>query len=127
MINVNGVSAMRKRIKDVKYAFYTEVDAALYQETQVEKTEVIRRTPVDKGALRGSIHVVGPIHVGFNKVYTLIVAGGPSAPYAIYVHENLLAIHPVGQAKFIESVIMESRPYIGQRVANRVQFNRLKV
>jgi hypothetical protein len=57
-------------------------------------------------------------------IYALIVAGGPAAPYAIYVHEDLEAIHPVGQAKFIESVLLESRPFMAARIAKRIDLNR---
>ena len=35
------------------------------------------------------------------------VAVGFAADYAIYVHENLQAHHPVGQAKFLESAARE--------------------
>lgn len=57
-------------------------------------------------------------------VWTNIVAGGPSAPYAIYVHEDLEAFHKVGQAKYIESVLMESRPFMAARVAKRIDLNK---
>jgi hypothetical protein len=103
--------------------FPDEVARALFIETEIETTEVKRRTPVDKGTLRGTVHTVGPFRQ-FRKIYTLIAAGGPSAPYAIYVHENLEAHHTVGQAKFIESVVLESRAYIAQRVAKRIDLNR---
>jgi hypothetical protein len=36
------------------------------------------------------------------------------------VHEDLDAFHKVGQAKYLESVIMESRGFIGARVARRL-------
>lgn len=96
---------------------------ALYVEVEVEVKEVKRRTPVDQGTLRGSVHQVGPTR-RWRVIETMIVAGGPSAPYAIYVHEDLDAFHKVGQAKFIESVILESRPFIGARVARRIDLTR---
>jgi hypothetical protein len=55
------------------------------------------------------------------------IATGRQAPYAIYVHENPDAIHPVGQWKFMESVIDESRPHMAERLAARIHFNRMKV
>lgn len=42
---------------------------------------------------------------------------GYSASYAIYVHENLEAHHPIGQAKYLESAV---RQYSG-RVADIVR------
>ena len=38
----------------------------------------------------------------------------------VTVHENLDAFHRVGQAKFLESVLVESRPYLAARVARRM-------
>jgi hypothetical protein len=70
------------------------------------------------------MHVQGPFIVylkGRRVIYTNIVAGGPSAPYAIFVHEDLDAKHKVGQAKFLESWLLESRPNMTARVARRVK------
>lgn len=120
--SVNGVDAMRARLRRLQERFPNDVVAGLYQEIEVEVKEVKRRTPVDTGTLRNTIRQVGPVKSG-TMITTLIAAGGPAAPYAIYVHEDLDAIHPVGQAKFIESVIMESRPYLAARVARRIEFN----
>lgn len=117
---LTGGKAMRAKLQRVREKFKDRVVAALSIETEVEVTEVKRRTPVDKGPLRASVHQEGPERVG-RIVTTRIVAGGPAAPYAIYVHEDMTAIHPVGQAKFIESVILESRAYMGARVARRIE------
>lgn len=118
-----GATALRRKIVKFVERYPDEVARALYQETQVELKEVKRRTPVDTGELRASEHVEGPTRQG-KVIYTKIVAGGPSAPYAIYVHEDLEAFHKVGQAKFIESTILESRPYMTARVAKRISLNR---
>lgn len=123
---MSGGSEMIRKIQAFAKKYPDVVAEALYQETQVELTEVKRRTPVDKGNLRASEHVEGPIREG-RSIYTTIVCGGPSAPYAIFVHENLDAFHPVGQAKFLESVILESRPYMAARIARRIQINDVKI
>lgn len=122
--SMSGGDAMRAKLKRIAERFPDEVARALYMETQVEATEVKKRTPVDEGTLRASVHVIGPVREG-RKIYTLIAAGGPSAPYAIFVHEDLAAFHKVGEAKFIESVILESRPYLAARVAKRIELNKL--
>ena len=122
--SLNGVEQMRAKLRRIAAKFPDQVMAALYQETEVEVKEVKRRTPVDTGMLRGTVHQVGPTRRG-RMISTLIAAGGPAAPYAIYVHEDLDAQHKVGQAKYIESVIMESRPYLAARVARRIELNRL--
>ncbi len=121
---MTGAAKVKANIKTLIRRFPDEVGRALYIETGIETTEVKRRTPVDKGTLRASIHTVGPVRQG-RTIYTLIVAGGPAAPYAIYVHEDLTAFHKVGQAKYIESVILESRSSMGARVAKRIELNRM--
>lgn len=122
-MSLKGGAEMRARLKRLAEKFPDEVARAIYMETEVEVKEVKMRTPVDRGTLRSTVHQVGPFRDGRN-IYTFIAAGGPAAPYAIYVHEDLNAIHKVGQAKFIESVIMESRPYLGARIAKRIELNR---
>jgi hypothetical protein len=121
-----GGPEFKKRLLAFKRNIGREIGRAIYQETSIELKEVKRRTPVDKGALRASEHVEGPLRTGPNDsiIYALIVAGGPAAPYAIYVHEDLEAIHPVGEAKFIESVLLESRPFMAARIAKRIDLNR---
>jgi hypothetical protein len=125
---------MQRKLRAFGRKYPDEVGRALYLETEIEATEVKKRTPsgtqtmryprgTRPGSLRASVHVIGPMRVG-DKVYTLIVAGGTAAPYALYVHEDLEAFHRTGQAKYIESVILESRPFILQRVAARVELNR---
>jgi hypothetical protein len=123
-MSLKGGADMRAKLRRMAEKFPDEVVRALYVETEVEVKEVKMRTPVDRGTLRGTVHQVGPYRNG-RFIYTLIAAGGPSAPYAIYVHENLEVLHRVGGAKFIESVIMESRPYLAARIAKRIDLNRL--
>lgn len=118
-----GGDAMRKKLASLRRRFPNAAASALYIESELMATEAKKRAPVDTGVLRGTIHVVGPKKER-GSIYTLIVAGGPSAPYAIYVHENTSANHSSppfggGQSKFIESVIDESRPTLLARVAQR--------
>ena len=100
------------------------VGLALRMETEIEAAEAKRRVPVDLGALKSSIHATGPTWKG-RSVQCAIVAGGPAAGYAVIVHEDLEAFHKVGQAKYIESVINESKAHIGARVAKRAQLGKV--
>jgi hypothetical protein len=137
------VKEMRVKLDRLKKSLPIEVEAALYTETQIEATECKKRCPVGPppvgGHLRASIHAVKP-QWEENRVFSLIACGGPSAPYAIAVHEHL-SVHsppswqpptevqwnvPGTGPKFIESVILESRKYMGQRVARRIEFTRWK-
>lgn len=120
---------MQSKVARIAKQFPDQVAAAVTEEAEIEATEVRRRTPVATGALKGTIHVVPPERTGFagRVIEAYVVAGGVAAPYALIVHEDLEAFHPVGQAKYLESVILESRPFMGERIARRVEFTRLPI
>lgn len=119
---MNGAKEMRNKLLRLRDRIPDEVGAALYQETQVETTEVKKRTPVKFGPLRASVHSEGPFRKG-RMIWTNIVAGGPSAPYAFFVHEDPDAFHKVGQWKYLESVILESAGHMASRVGRRIDLN----
>lgn len=119
-----GVTEMRNQLRKLATNFPDRVGAALYQEAQIEMTEAKRRTPVEFGTLRASGFVDFPVRRARNISVTLSFGGAASA-YAIYVHENLEALHPRGgQAKFLESVLNESRSHMAARIARRVNLNK---
>lgn len=120
---IKGYDKMQRTLSNLIKSLPNEVAAALYTEAQIERTESMKRTPVDVGNLRASHIVMPPVIKGDNTTVTIAV-GGPAAPYAVYVHENLEAEHKVGQAKFLESTLKESAPYIAQRVARRIDLRR---
>lgn len=61
-----------------------------------------RRTPVRTGALRNSGSITKVDESGFQVAF-----GGPAAPYAVFVHEDLKARHRVGEAKFLEKAMFQ--------------------
>lgn len=114
-----GKEAMKQKLLNVVKNYPGKVGDALYLEMKIELAEVKRRTPKESGDLIASEQLLGPKKEG-NSIVVLIVAGNASAPYALIVHEDLDAFHKVGQAKYIESVLLESRSFIGARVAKRL-------
>lgn len=123
-----GAGRMVADLKRIAGKFPDKVAAALYQEAQIEVTEMKRRTPVDTranaphpGNLRNSLHAEQPERKG--TMISVTVASGTQAPYAIFVHENPDAFHPVGQWKFMESVLSESRTHMAARIAARVRLD----
>lgn len=90
---------------------------ALRSVAEIWMTEAKKRTPVDTGVLRSSGFVQGPKFVGGGTWEVRLVFGGAAASYAAAVHENLTARHAVGQAKYLESVIVERKPRLAQEVA----------
>lgn len=124
-----GAAAMVAKLKKIAAKFPDRVAAAIYQEAQVEMTESKRRCPVDitedaphPGQLRASGRVAEPERVG-RRISVTMSYGGPAIDYAIHVHENPDAFHPVGQWKYLESVLNESQPHMNARIARRVDLN----
>jgi hypothetical protein len=99
-----------------------KIPMALRSVGETYMTEAKRRTPVyhgplrQGGTLRASGHVQGP-HGSGRSSSVRLVFGGPAAPYAVFVHERLHARHTVGQAKYLESVVVERRSSLGADVA----------
>lgn len=114
-----GASDMKKKITSVEDNFFGRVSSALLAEMGIDLLEVYKRTPVLTGELRTTEKLMGPFKNG-NSIVVMIVCGGPEAPYAAIVHEDLEAFHKFGQAKYLESVLFESRPFMGQRVSKRL-------
>jgi hypothetical protein len=122
MSDVKGLDQVMRRLERLAKQMPNEVARALYEELQIERQESMRRTPVDTGALRGS-HEVSVEQTG-RDIVGRITVGGVAAPYAIWVHENLEAFHPVGEAKFLERTILESKPFLARRIAHRIDLYR---
>lgn len=123
---IKGSVAMTRKLQQIAKMFPQRVGAALYQEGQIEMTESKRRVPVETGTLRASGQVSEPEHVGRNITVTLSY-GGAAKDYAIIQHENPDFIHKVGQWKYLESVLNESRSHMAARLARRIDLNRMRV
>lgn len=140
-IDFTGMEALNAKLAELAATSLAKAGAALRAEAEIEMTEAKRRTPVDTGALRASGHVEGPMAdttslVAFDvetkvptfggesarggEVSVRLVFGGPAANYAVIVHYDLDAFHPVGQALYLSSVLEESAPHLAARVAARM-------
>ena len=87
--------------------------------------------PVDTSALRSSRYVQPPAFTS-DKVRVEMGYGGPAAKinpktgestdaYALFVHENLEAHHPVGTAKFLELPFNQATRGMARRVAQAIK------
>ena len=135
-----GVGKMIDTLRKVADKFPDLVGAALYREGQIEMTEAKRRTPVDTrpnqsypytraphpGQLRNSGLVHPPERRG-QRISVTLSFGGAASDYAVHVHENPDAHHPIGQWKYLESVLDESASHMAARIARRVDLNKMKV
>jgi hypothetical protein len=131
-LEIKGVSVMSKKILDIQKAMPEKIARALFIEGNVEMTESKKRCPVDvdytggrtpphPGQLRNSGTVHPPERKG-KTTFVVLSYGGASIDYAIYVHEIIGNYHPVGQSKYLESVLNESRPYMAERLGERLKF-----
>ena len=120
IFDLKGAPEMQEKIIAAMATMKTQAAAALYQEAEVEMTESKRRCPVDVGTLRDSGHVQAPVEDA-NGVSVTMGYGGAAESYAIRQHEDLSFFHKVGEAKFLESVLRESAPYLVERIAKRMK------
>lgn len=114
----------RLGMKKIAKASNQELAAAVYEEALLVEQESRRRTPVDTGALRAS-HVTTIPEINKDEIRVEISVGGPAAPYAVAVHEKVEVRHPVGQAKFLESAVLEAAREFPTRVAVRIDLNKV--
>jgi hypothetical protein len=121
---LKGTRELKARLlRFVRIGIPDEFSSALYQEALLVEKVSRERTPVLTGALRASHETSEP----FREEDTLsceISVGGPAAPYAVWVHEKVEIHHKVGQAKFLESAVLEAGPGLPARIANRVALER---
>lgn len=135
-IRLSGVSASLSSLKRIQEKLPNEISRALFAEANIEMTEAKRRTPVwnpanklPPGHVPGTLRASGMVHPPVWEMGRLTVEltfGGGASEYALYVHEDLDAFHATGQAKFLESTIMESAPHMAARVARRIKLAGLK-
>jgi hypothetical protein len=88
---------------------WTRTAAGVLKQRAFRIYEVSQRlVPVDLGALKASGFVSLPDIQG-DWIEITIGYGGPAAPYAFYVHEDLEAFHDDGQAKYLEIPFLAER------------------
>lgn len=83
---------LAKEIEKIKGATVT----GLYKAGLMIEREAIKRAPKDTGNMRNSFLTIKENnHVEIKN----------KANYSLYVHENMEARHPIGEAKFLENAI----------------------
>lgn len=112
---------MKRRIGMVLKQLPIAAARALREEAEIEMAESKERVPVRFGILRASGYVAPP---KFDRGRVSVELGYGTS-YAVQVHEDLDAFHRVGEAKYLESVLMESAPYMAVRVGRRLNLDQL--
>lgn len=131
---MRGTTEMVRNIQVIARQFPDRVAKAEFLEAEIEMTESKRRcpvspTPAPPGVVPGTLRASGKVsepEINGKRVSTTLSYGGPGSgaeDYAIVQHEHLEFQHTTGQAKYLESVLNESRPYMGARIARRIHFD----
>jgi hypothetical protein len=121
---------MKATVRRIQQRFPDESGRVIHDELeQVELPETQRRVPVKYGDLKSTGRVTEPETRG-NTTSCSIAYGGESTngkdvDYALYVHENLEAEHPIGEAKYVSGPLNESAPHLSNRFARRWRMDNL--
>jgi hypothetical protein len=121
---LQGYGEVRKRLLSGIKKVPLQVARNAKREFEKEKIESQKRTPVDTGDLLRS-HYVNEPEIESNGTIRVEIGAGTDLHYALRVHEDLDMAHPNGgQAKFLESTLNESAPYMAQRIAAGLDLRR---
>ena len=140
MSGLAGAPELIARLKRIAEEAPKEFGDALYQEALGVQKVALTRCPVDDGPLRASIITNKPVYEG-RDISVTIQAGGPSAPYALAVHEHLSEHSPASWKaaeasgsgvhwsvagtgpKFLEGPLLEAKPTLAASLAKRIDLN----
>ena len=118
-----GFEELRRNIFNLIRALPDEIKRAQITEETGTLKLAQDRTPVKTGDLKASGHLGEYVVSGYESSIPIIF--GIDLTYAIYVHENLEAHHDVGQAKFLESAVLDRILDKSKRMAASIQLERL--
>lgn len=122
-----GASALKKRLLALANGVAKEAGRALYEEGLVIMKESVRRCPLEFGPLRASA-TVHPPDVSGRDVSVTLSYGGPSARYALAVHERMGPTNwsePGTGPKYLEGPVLEAKPKLLGRLAARIDLNKV--
>lgn len=107
-LEITGIASAKRKLRALRKEVLDAMAKSLYQSAEDPiMRESKRETPVDTGTLRSSGHVEQPeVRRRAGTVEVMMGYGGPAGNgehvgYAVYVHENLTAHHPVGKARYL--------------------------
>jgi ribosome modulation factor len=119
-IDMQAAKRIRELIERYPDRAIRALSSGMYKEGEIIAGNAKDICPVDTGTLRDTTTVLLPKIEG-DSVLQEIGSGGPAAPYAIYVHENMNAHHPVGQAKYLEQPFREAQRGLVDRLADHMK------
>lgn len=118
-IRIEGLDAALAKLKAAGDDYRRRVQAAIVVEAEAIMADAKENfVPVDTGALRASGHVVLPVG---DELMVTMAFGGPAVDYAVEVHEDPTAHHPVGQWKYLETPALAATHGLADRIKARIQ------
>jgi HK97 gp10 family phage protein len=125
-VKITGADEMAKKLESLGRNWRKAVKKALHQEASLVKDDAHDRTPHDEGPLRGSYDL--KVTQRRHKVHGLrllakILVGGPSEPYAAYVHEHGPRAGGPGERHFLKNAFDAVRHTISARLSARIKQN----
>ena len=115
-MTVSGAEGIIASLKNIPPIALSNAASSSYMWAEGVMNESKRECPVDKGFLRASGVVDEPNVSSDGFKITLEYP----MEYAVYVHENLEANHPVGKAKFLEDPMMSHLSELPDAIARAV-------
>jgi hypothetical protein len=127
-MTLEGDKEMKANLEGLVAGFPLEARRAMNAILERKVVIVQGRTPVKSGNLKATIRKsvsLAKARGAPNISGTIIAGGGPKkVAYARMVHENLKARHRVGQAKYLESVLLEAVPTVGGELATEIELKK---
>lgn len=124
-VKVTGVQQVLTAISKAKVDTGKTIAAGLEACAGVVYRKSQKLVPVDKGRLKASGRY-GVSGVG-RAAKAFVEYGGPDAPYALYVHEDMTKRHPVGQAKFVEDAVRQTRGTMASIMRRMIKAKKVKL
>jgi len=121
---MKGVPEGIRNLENIRRRLLKGMEAGLYHEAErIMADSKTNYVPVDLGTLKGSGRVEQPTNDG-QTIRVTLGYGGAASAYALVQHERLDYHHTVGQAKYLETPVMNAAHGLGQRLGMSVRITR---
>ncbi len=124
-VDVSGMGNLKDGLGSLADRIRQAVKAELYQLAEEVMTASKEVVPVDTGVLMSTGHVELPEEEFGGGISVSLGYGGPAAPYAMQVHEDLDPhVHwhrPGSGPKYLENPLLQKEPDISDRLAGAIQ------
>lgn len=117
---VRGWEALRERLNAMGPKAMESGRRALYHVALKIRGLSMAMAPVDTTALKNSHEMPETGIDSDGDAFARLNVGGPAAPYAVFVHEDLTARHDVGQAKFLEYALLAYKPDMAEEIGREL-------